>query len=249
MSSLLESVRQTPRETSKGPCALPILYRDASQLGVFFLADLDRARELLGQTSLEPWPVFGKAIVAIYAWEYRDSTVGTYNEVGLGIQCRRRGTRPSLLRLVRDMGAQEDQGIWVVNLPVTTEAALAAGVELWGYPKYLAPIETRFESAGANVRLGDELEVTVPRLHGPTMLGQPVVTYTGKGGRLIRTAIRTDCRIGWGAGLAARVSVGGDGPTSRSLRALGLDAPRVVAAFRSDGFRAVLPAGEDLGPL
>ncbi len=249
MTSLLESVRQTPRQTSKGPCALPILYRDASQIGVFFRADIRRAAKLLEGTSLEPWPVLGKAIVAIYVWEYRDSTVGRYNEVGLGIQARRRGARPSLLELVRDMGAQEDQGIWVVNLPVTTEAAHAAGVEIWGYPKYVTPIETSFEAAGAHARLGDELEISVPRLHGPTMAGQPVVTYTGKSGRLVRTVIRTDCRVGWGAGLAARVRLLDDGPTARSMRALGLDDPRVVAAFRTDAFRAVLPAGDDLGPL
>jgi hypothetical protein len=249
MTTLLESVRQVPQQTSKGPCALPILYRDASQFGVFFRADLDRAAALLEHTGLEPWPVLGRAIVAIYVWEYRDSTVGTYNEVGLGIQARRRGTRPSLFKLVRDMGAQEDQGIWVVNLPVTTEAAYAAGVEIWGYPKYVSPIQTRFEAQGAEARLGDELAINLPRLTGPTMAGQPVTTYSGRGGRLLRTVIRTECEVVWGLGSAAKVTTIGDGPMSRSLRALGLERPKVVAAFRTDGFRAVLPAGVDLGPL
>jgi hypothetical protein len=210
---------------------LPIRYRDASQLGVFFRADL------------------GKAVVAIYVWEYRDSSIGPYNELGLGIQARRRGTRPSLVKLVRDMGAQEDQGIWVVNLPVTTQGAFEAGVEIWGYPKYVSPIETRFEERQAFARLGDEVELTVPRLSGPSLASQPVTTYTGRKGRLIRTVIATEHQVRWGLGGGAKVKLVGDGPTARSLRALGLEDPKVVAAFRTDGFRASLAAGEDLGPL
>jgi len=52
----------------------------------------------------------GNAVVAVYAWEYRDSTLGAYNEVGLGIMARRRGRRPSLVTLARDMRRQDDQG-------------------------------------------------------------------------------------------------------------------------------------------
>src|SRR3954471_10748283 len=96
-------VRQTPAKISTGTCDLPILYRDASQFGVFFRIDLDRARALLEGTTVEPWPVLGAAMGAIYAWEYRDSTVGSYSELGLGIQARRRGESPSLLRLGLDM--------------------------------------------------------------------------------------------------------------------------------------------------
>ena len=67
-------------------------------------------------------------------------------------RARHRGSSPSLLRLVRDMGAQEEQGIWVVDLPVTTKEAQAAGIELWGYPKYVTDIETRFDESGASAR-------------------------------------------------------------------------------------------------
>src|SRR6185369_13038339 len=113
MDTFLDAVPQKAHATRSGTCALPILYRDASQLGVFFRVDLGRAAERVGrERRIEPWPIFGKAVAAIYAWDYRDSTVGTYGEVGLGIQCRRVGTRPGLLRLATDMGAQDDQGIW-----------------------------------------------------------------------------------------------------------------------------------------
>jgi hypothetical protein len=249
MDAFLDSVTQKPHATRSGTCALPILYREASQFGVFFRIDLDAARAVIGRDLLiEPWPIFGKAVAAIYAWDYRDSTVGKYGEVGLGIQCRRSGTRPSVLKLATDMGAQDDQGIWVVDLPVTSEGARDAGVDLWTYPKYVTPITTRFDDDGASVRLGDELSVTIGALGGPSMRAQPVVTYTAKDGRLLRTRIDVDHRVRWGSGRSAKLSILGDGPTARSARALGLDRASIVAAFRTDGFRARLPAGVDLGP-
>lgn len=250
MRGFFEDVTQTPHPTRSGTCSLPILYRDASQFGVFFLVDPDRAREVVGaDKTIEPWTVMGRAIAAIYVWEYRDSSVGAYGEVGLGIQCRQVGSSPSLLRLARDMGAQDEQGIWVANLPVTTDVAREAGIDLWGFPKYVTPIETRFSEEGASGKLGSELVLSLDRLRGPILVGQPVVTYTGKEGRLIRTCIDVDHEVRWGSGMGARLELTGDGPTAETARRLGLDEARMVAAFRTDGFRAKLPAGKDLGPL
>lgn len=246
METFFEHVRQSPSKLSSGSCDLPILYRDASQFGVFFRIDLERARSILEPTTVEPWPVLGAAMGAIYVWEYRDSTVGTYNEVGVGIQARRRGHEPSLVRLGLDMRAQEEQGIWVVNLPVTTQAAYQAGVELWGYPKYISPIETHFTDAGASVRLGDELELSLGRLRGPSMR-LPVVTYTARSGRLLRTVIETAEPVQWGSGGSAKLRVLGDGPTAETARRLGLESATRLVSFRTDRFRAILPAGVDIG--
>jgi hypothetical protein len=246
--SFFARVPEAPHSTTEGPVVLPIRYRDASLFGVFFAADLDACRALVGPRSIEPWPLLGRAVVALFAWEYRDSSVGAYNEVGLGIQARRRGSTPSLLRLARDMTADDDQGIWVVNLPVTTQAAFTAGVELWGYPKYVTPIATRFDEGGARVRLGDELSLSLGRLHGPSLPGLPVVTYTAQRGRLLRTVIDVDHRSRWGTGAGAHLELLGDGPTASSLRALGLAGKKPLASFRTDTFRARLPAGVDVGP-
>lgn len=249
VDAFLDMAPRTPTPTSQGPCDLPILYRDASHFGVFFSVDLDRARDVVGRDkSVEPWPILGRACAAIYVWEYRDSTVGSYGEVGLGVQCRRRGTSPSILRLGVDMGAQDDQGIWVVTLPVTTEAAYAAGMEIWGYPKYVAPIETTFVSSEASVRLADELTLRLESLSGPRLPAQPVVTYTAREGRLLRTKIEVDHKVRWGTGHGAHLELRGKGPTADAARALGLDRARTVASFRTDRFRARLPAGKDLGP-
>lgn len=243
-------VPQSPAPTRSGPCLLPLLYPDASQFGVLFRVDLERARDVIGRDrSIEPWPLLGGALAAIYVWEYRASSIGSYNEVGLGIQARRKGTRPSLLRLLRDMGDQDDQGIWVVDLPVTGRTAYEAGHDLWGYPKYLTDIDTRIARDASRVRLAGELELSLGALRGPRLRGQPVVTYTNRGGRLIRTAIEVDHHVVWGTGRSARLDLRGDGPLATSARRLGLERAPRLAAFRCDGFRARVPAGVDLGPL
>jgi hypothetical protein len=133
-----------------------------------------------------------------------------------------------------------------VTLPVTTDAACAVGREIWGYPKYVAPIETRFADE-VFVKLGDELELTLPKLHGPMTSSIPVVTYTALEGRLMRTVVETQTKLRWGLGRRGRVKLLGEGRTSDALRRLGLTDATPLLAFRCDAFRAVLPAGDDLG--
>lgn len=243
-------VPQAPVATRSGPVLLPLLYPEASHFGVLFRVDLGRAREVMGRDrSIEPLPLLGGALAAIYVWQYRDSTLGPYNEVGLGIQARRKGTRPSVLRLLRDMGAQDDQGIWVVDLPVSTPPPFEAGVDLWGYPKYVTEIDVRFEPDRSHVGLAGELELSLARPRGPRLRGQPVVTYTARAGRLLRTCIEVDHHVVWGTGRGVRLELRGQGPLVDSVRRLGLATAPRLGAFRCEEFRARVPAGVDLGPL
>lgn len=244
----VSDVTQKPHATSLGTCDLPAVYRDGGQLGLMYRSDLDRARALLEGTTLEPWPMLGAAMTTLQAWTYRDSSIGAYDEVGLGIFARKKGSRPSLLRFGLDMRAQEDQGIWVVTLPVTTEAAFVAGVELWGYPKYVSPITSDFGEREARVRLGDELEITVESGLKARIPSVPIVTFTNRGGRLIRTVIDTHMHLGVTRGRTGSVKILGKGRTSDAFVALGLEGAEPMLAFRTDAFRAVLPEGKDVGP-
>ena len=129
--------------TSRGPCKLPIFYEDASLLVAIWRVDGKRAQPLV-PVDFEPWLVLGKALAMLCIFEYRQTSIGPYGEIGLALLVRKKGTKPSLLRALGDLRKEEDQALYVVNLPVTTEEAHAAGVEIWGYPKYVRNIETRF---------------------------------------------------------------------------------------------------------
>ena len=237
-----------PRPTSAGPCDLPILYWGASLLGLVYRVDPARARGL-GDPDFEPWVVLGKAIAVFCFFEYRETTIGPYGEVGLGLLVKRRGSSPSLFGALRDMRGETDCGLNVINLPVTTESARAAGNELWGYPKYVAPMEMSFRDDGVRFGLGRELVVTMGRSGGLSSGGLPFVLYSvSNQARVLRTVIEVDHRQRWGGAGSVRVEVIGDGPTARTVKALGIDAMKPLAAFRTDGMRSVLPAGTDLGP-
>jgi hypothetical protein len=229
--------------TTAGPLSLPVVYRDGSFFGVFFRADLTRATTLLGPSGLTPWPVLGRALVLLIAFEYRDTSIGPYHEVGLAVLARRPGAQPSLLRYLRDPRAQPEQGLWVVNLPVDTEIARAGGVDVWGYPKYCTPIETRFGAEGVRVSLGDELELSCEGGGGLEQAGLPFVTMTRHDGVLVRTIVEVSSRARWSFGGKTSLRLKGDGPTAASLRTLGLDGATPLATFRDDALRATLPLG------
>jgi hypothetical protein len=221
---------------------LPILYRDASWIGVFFEVDPKVARETLSPHGLEPWEVFGRALGAIYAWDYRDSSIGPYREVGLGLQAKLPGTRPSLLQFARNMLAQDEQGIWVESLPVTTSAACDAGIEVWGYPKYVTEIQTNIGPEGSLVTLSGELTLRVPR---PTVFTKqlPIATYSRCKGTLLRTCIEVDTEVRLATSGSLNLQ-SGDGPTKQAALRLGLDKARVLGAFHGERFVARLPAGQ-----
>jgi len=223
--------------------ALPVLYRDGSFVGAFFAADLPRAAALLAPSTLEPWPILGRVMVLLIAFEYRDTSVGPNHEVGLAVLARRPGARPSLTRYLRDPRAQPEQGLWVVKLPVDTEVARAGGVEVWGYPKYCTSIETRFSAEGARVALADEFELTCARSLAVERSGLPFVTLTRHEEGLRRTVVEVSSRARWSTGAGTALRLKGEGPTAASLRALNLDGASPVAIFRDDALQATLPQG------
>jgi hypothetical protein len=240
--------RQTVR-TSAGPCELPILYSDASLLGLLYRVDAERARELVDPT-FEPWVIFGKALAMIALFEYRETTIGPYGEIGVGVLVKRRGSSPSLARALVDLRKERDAGLYVINLPVTTEAARSAGRELWGYPKYVAPIDTRFRPDSIRIGLGKELEVAMDlrATRSVQTRGLPFVLYSvNAGGRILRTVVDVDHRVQWGGAGRVSLKVTGEGPTATTVKALGLDRAPPALAFRTDGMRSILPAGVDMG--
>lgn len=92
-------------KTSEGDVPLPIIYVDASLVGAFYLVDKGVAQSLLPK-SMEPltlpWPI-DKAIAGIFMFEYRNTSVGPYGEMGLTIQARKAGSGAGLLGYACDM--------------------------------------------------------------------------------------------------------------------------------------------------
>lgn len=148
---------------------LPVFYYDVATLSVQFLAPIARVRPLLPSSRMHPLRVTPwHCVVSISAFEYRDSDIGAYNEVSIGVPIVLDEPTPWFIGTLRQAPAVPQ--VYVRHLPVTTEVARQAGVEFAGYPKFLA--EITFEKDGEWIKC---------HLHEA---GQHILTLGGREGAL-----------------------------------------------------------------
>ena len=217
-------------------CFLPIRYFDVQCLVATFLADLDRAAELLRGTGLEAVSQEdGKAVVALYCIEYRKTDIGPYNEVGLTVLALAPG--------------DPVPANYVVDLPVTTAVANRAGREIWGYNKFVAGIDVKGDGKKFSTFLRDSENEMIGALEGDRGASVPapaadIVTFTLLRGRLIRTIIQvlTPFQASSGGGFVFQVGTSRHPMTSR-LRAVGLDGARPMLVQYADPFQSLLFPG------
>lgn len=239
--------------TREGDVGLPILYYNTAAVFASFLVDRDLAQQLLPPELSAVAIAPGKAIATVAFFQYVDSSVGPYNEMGLALSAR-----PAAASGFRDTAALHPgtsilPGMYVVDLPVTTKAALAAGREIWGYPKIVTPIDFQLR--------GPELSCAVRDTDGSTLLCRlegraglalalappNLLTYTRLDGRLLRTAIDLRGRMRHAGRGSVRLDCGtSDHPLSQHLRQLGLQGAAPLMVQYGQGLQALLPAGHDV---
>lgn len=245
---------RAPFETRAGTVHLPILYYDTSNVLAFFHAPADAAAVLLDGTGLKPaFKLLGRTVVGLSFYEYRHTSVGAYNEVGLAIPAvdaaQRRGPA-MLIEPLRPLASRR-LGFFVVDLPVTTAIADAAGRELWGYPKFVTGIDFGYAGRHVAMRVADPASATdILRLEGRPSPGLPappmsLVTYSMLDGRRVRTTVNVRGRLRVGLGGSVRLAVGDSRhPMAEHLRRLGLDGKRPFLVAGTHRFQSRLNAGE-----
>jgi len=176
---------------------LPIVYRKTRAWIAAFPCSAKAAARLLPDPELQPiqiWP--GKSALGVAVYDYIDTSVGAYGEVGLAIPCRyRRSAAVPLLPLLAESWLP-DVGHWVELLPVTTEIANYAGRTFWGYPKFVASIrvDATYDSMRCTVSEDERkiLEIEVHRPGPSRPLTFPLRTYTKKDDELLLTELAID---------------------------------------------------------
>jgi hypothetical protein len=257
MTDRFFDVARTLHRTSAGLVELPILYHDASNVIALFQADARGAARLLEGTGLEPALGRGaRALVGLSFYAYRRTTVGVYNEVGTAIFARRPGDRGALPALAEMLmaPARRRVGAWVVDLPVTTEAACAAGRELWGYPKFVTEIDfsltgRAFQSVVHDPQGGARIcaiEGTMGR--GLAVPALSLVTFSKLDDALVRTHVDVRAPTRAHAPGDVRLSVGASAHRmAENLRLLGLDGARPELLVITERFQSLLHAGRRAG--
>ncbi|GGE59292.1 hypothetical protein GCM10011533_09820 [Streptosporangium jomthongense] len=243
----------TPFQTSEGKIDLPILYYDNSNFLALYEVALEKAAPLLN-TSLAEVARFpgGKALVALAMYEYRETAVGTYNEVGVAIATVPAGTtqpRHPWLAMYQALDRRK-MGLTVIDLPVTTAAACAAGKEVWGFPKFITGISFSLSGSGFRSTVkdpdSDESILTVSGSPGPGLPGPQldILLYSQLRKDLLRTLVVTRgggrvCLPG-----SIRASVGASSHAmAQRLRELGIHGQKPRLVFYSHGLQLRLNAG------
>jgi hypothetical protein len=168
---------------------LPGFYYDHGSLAAICTASTRRVRRLIPHPDLIPIELTpGRCLVAFAAFEYRKTDYGPYNEVSISFLASHRKRPFPLITPARVLLSRVIPS-YVWQLPVTTEIARAGGVELFGYPKFIADIDfsksTEQVTCSLSVSGSDILRMSGRVL--PTKRGKPrrYLTYAVDQGMLV----------------------------------------------------------------
>ncbi len=196
MADLFSGIAQWDTTLAGRSGKLPVFYQDASSVTAVFPARAEVARRLVPHPALRLVELYpGRCLVAITAFEYRRTDIDPYNELSIAFLASA-GSRPVPGLSVLSLLARRTFGAYVWQLPVTTEVARVGGVDLYGFPKFIADI--RFERAGG--KIGCRLAAggkPILALRGRTLPTRPgprtrYVTYSVRKGILLAANVLVD---------------------------------------------------------
>lgn len=226
---------------------LPILYFRDDFFSLYFAADAQNVSRLIPSDNLYPVLLPNKkAVVAVGAFNYMDTSIGPYGEVIVGIPLVY-GKKPMPVAPALLESTYPGFGVLVAHLPVTTQTARDAGRGEWGYTKFITEMnftitpefmECRMSENGRNI-----LNLRVVRQGFFKTDKKPIVTFSVKDGRLIKTTIPQKGSFRQSLRPTGSCLELGDHPVSESIRELDL-APKPMLSKYYVERAGILPAGE-----
>lgn len=220
-------------KTSEGNVGLPILYYDVSLLMGFFWVEPDAVAAKLSGTGLKPVTCLnGKTIAGVALYAYHDTTVGIYNEVGVALNCIEAEKTPSIIPPAVELlmpGGWRSSSFYILDLPVTTKEANAAGREIWGYPKFVTEIPLTFKKDYFSGGVKDpDGKSDIFTLDGKIGIGArlpafDLVTFTNLDGTRIKTQVNVRGSFKYFINPEFQLKVGTSGhKMAQNLKDLGL---------------------------
>jgi len=242
--------------TSVSRVDLPMLFNSTRVRHLNYFIEPARVEPLLKDTGFIPCRFFnGKCIVSLIFYNYRDVTIGPYDEVTITVL-----VRPAMLpdpkiylpNLLKKKGSSWNGiGAYVLEMPVTIPEARAAGRELWGFPKFETRIPYKLEENsfqfGVKDPDNDEWIVEVKGTHTPgiPLTGFDLVTFSNFRDRIWKTIIDTDVRYKNCLLKNIEVRVGrSNHGMAQKIKMLGLDIKKPFVLQHADNFKSRLNHGE-----
>ncbi len=168
----------------------PIFYRELAYMSVFFLAPLEKVKSILPSKRIHPFRLTPwHCMVTITATQYKDSDIGPYNQVSIGVPFVLDKESPAFTGILRK--PPETPMIYTLYLPVTTEIARTTGIEAANYPEFLAEIDFVEEDNIVNCKADSEgkniLKMSGRKIKLNKYPRQRVCPVTVKDNRLLRS--------------------------------------------------------------
>ncbi|MEV1173563.1 acetoacetate decarboxylase family protein [Nonomuraea sp. NPDC049784] len=186
------------------PFRMPVGTPGSPALFAAYPIDPRGAREVLPE-ELRPYRIRGEGALLVAVVNYQDTPIGDYVELCAGILCTR-SDRPLL-------GSVFGTGVYICDMPVSTEISVKGGRGVWGMPKLRASLD--FVAGESTVSSQYDLDgrmVMRVDVQRPARAWLPL-RFTGTGyasfrGMLVKSSVTLRGRMG--------VTRGG-GPDSRLL--------------------------------
>lgn len=228
---------------------LPILYYRDDFFALYFTADMEKVIKILPSTNLHPVMMpNGRAIVGVGAFNYMDTTIGSYGEVPIVIPVvygKKTSPYTGLIPALMESWCP-GFGLLVMHLPVTGILARDGGRQGWGYTKFIADMHFVINSNHLECQMHEEdrhiLDLRVLRKGMLMREKRPIITYSVMDNNLIKTIIPQK-----GIKRVAIHTKGsflklGDHPIAESVKALGVSRKPFMSVYFPER-SAILPLG------
>ncbi|HOD13162.1 MAG TPA: acetoacetate decarboxylase family protein [Spirochaetota bacterium] len=228
---------------------LPILYLRDDFFGLYFTADPKKVKGILPSDRMHPVTMpNGRAIVAILAYNYIDTTIGPYGEVPVAIPVLYDRKHLPLMGFLPALRQANYPGfaVLIMHLPVTKVEARDAGRGEWGYTKFIA--DMRFditpEFLQCSMSEGDEhiLDLRVMRRGFHMRDNKPLITFSVRDRKLIRTVIPQKGTMRMSLSMKGSFVNFGKHPMAKSIQALDISEKPFMANYYTER-GAILPSG------
>jgi Acetoacetate decarboxylase (ADC) len=215
------------------PFRMPVATTSSPALVAVFGIDGENARLLLPSDELHPLRLGNRGLLVITVVNYQDTAIGRYVEFCIGIVCYR-GRRAA--RLPGGLGIGGGVGMYVYDLPVSTEISVKGGLGIWGMPKRRASLDFQVgeHTVSSQYDLDGRLvaRIDIPR---PARTSVPLrfsgVSYGDFRGMLTKSSLHMRGRAGVTVGGTGARLLLGDHERARPLKLLDIEERALFTAY------------------
>jgi len=240
---------------------LPILYFRDDLFLLFYTADYNKVKALMPSGKLHPVRLpKGRSLIGVGAFNYVDTSIGPYGEVGMIVPTVHSTSSPPMLLPALMEARYPGFGMLVLHLPVTTIEARDGGRGLWGYTKFSADMDFKITPEFMECRMSENrlsekddhiLTMRVAKKGITIRDKKPMITYSVKDGNLIRTIIPQKSTFRLALAPEDSYLELGNHPAARTIADLDLAKKPLLSRYYIER-NAILPEGaiieEDVRP-